>query len=135
MLSFLTTAFLSDKYQTLRFQTGLLLYVLVLVIGNLPGARADAAELASGLVLHSCCYAFLALLLFSGRAGTPARRALTAVLMVAVLGALDEYVQTFFPYRHGQVSDWVVDCCAASVTALVLWPLWPRLRQLPRAAL
>jgi len=132
MLSFLPTVFFADKYQTLRFQAALVLYALVLIIGSLPGARADAAQVASGLVLHSCCYAFLTLLLFSGRPGAPLVRGVKAVLMVAVMGALDEYVQTFFPYRHGQVSDWVVDCCAASVTALVLWPLWPRLRQLAR---
>ena len=133
MLTTLSAACFSAKYQSRRFQLALVLYLLVLVLGSLPGARADAAEVASGLVLHSCCYAFLTFLVFSGRPGTPAQRALVAVLTIAAMGALDEYVQTFFPYRHGAVSDWVVDCCAASVTALVLWPLWPTLSRLGRS--
>ena len=37
-----------------------------------------------------------------------------------LLGALDEFVQSFFPYRHAAVHDWVVDCTAACAIAAVL---------------
>lgn len=133
MSTLLIAAFFSERYQRQRLWTAFFLYALVLALGCIPGARADVGEYASGVVLHSGAYAFLAFLLFSGVGGAPAQRALKAVLMVAVMGALDETIQTFFPYRHGAVSDWVVDCCAASVTSLVLWSVWPRLGRLVRA--
>jgi VanZ family protein len=49
------------------------------------------------------------------------------VLTIAVMGALDEFVQSFFPYRHAAVSDWVVDCSSAIIIALLLRVLWPKL--------
>jgi VanZ family protein len=48
-----------------------------------------------------------------------------AVLTIAAMGALDEYIQSFFPYRHGSVGDWV-DVSAAMVTACSLYWLWQR---------
>ena len=48
------------------------------------------------------------------------------MLTIMAMGALDELVQSFLPYRHGAVSDWAVDSAAAAVTASVLWLLWSR---------
>jgi VanZ family protein len=67
----------------------------------------------------------LAFLWFTGSAGGPALRAAKAVLAVAIMGAGDEFVQSFFPYRGAAVSDWMVDCAAALATCAVLWALWP----------
>jgi VanZ family protein len=83
---------------------------------------------ASGLILHSCAYASLAFLLFTGGRGGNRLRAVKAFLTIALMGALDEYVQSFFPYRHGAVSDWLVDCNAALLTAALMWALWTRCR-------
>ena len=105
----------------------LFLYALVIIIGDIPGARADVGQYASGVVLHSFGYGVLALLLFSGIAGSMGRRALLSVLMVALMGALDEYIQSFLPYRRGAVSDWLVDITAATVVALPLIVLWPKM--------
>jgi VanZ family protein len=71
-------------------------------------------------VLHSIAYAVLAFLWFTGSAGSAAARAAKAVLAVAVMGAGDEFVQSFFPYRGAAVGDWMVDCAAALVTSTVL---------------
>ncbi len=115
----------ADRYERLRYRTALLLYVLVILIGDIPGVRADVGQYASGGVLHSFGYGVLALILFSGTAGGMARRALLSVLMVAAMGALDEFIQSFLPYRHGAVSDWVVDITAATAVVLPLSFLWP----------
>jgi VanZ family protein len=100
------------------------LFALVVIVGSIPGARADAAKIASGLVLHSCGYATLAFLIFTGSRGSSALRAVKAVLTIAAMGALDEFVQSFLPYRRGAVEDWIVDCVAALATASLMWMLW-----------
>jgi VanZ family protein len=128
----LSTILFDPQYQKLRYRAAIGLYVLVLVAGAIPGARADMGKIASGLVLHSIGYAALTFLLYSGRPGTPLARARHSVLCVMLMGAIDEKVQTFFPYRHGSVSDWLVDCAAAIVTALLLYTFWPRAERAAR---
>ncbi len=93
------------------------------------GAEDDIGHVASGLVLHSLAYAGLTLLLFSGTQGTPTRRALQSLATIALMGALDEVVQSFLPYRNGAVSDWLVDCSASAAAALLLWAFWPRMER------
>lgn len=132
MQKFLTWLFLSNAQARLRFWSAIALFTLNCIIGSIPGARAEAAQYASGLVLHSFGYSVLAFLLFTGCQGLPAQRALKAVGGVAIMGALDEFVQSFFPYRHGSVNDWLVDMAAAIVAASLMWALWS-LRKRPAA--
>ena len=132
MQKFLTLLFLSDAHARLRFWGAITLFVLNCIIGSIPGARAEAAEYASGLVLHSFGYSVLAFMLFTGCKGEPAQRALKAVFGIAIMGAIDEVVQSFFPYRHGSVDDWLVDMAAAIIASTVMWALWS-LRKRPAA--
>jgi VanZ family protein len=132
MQTFLTLLFLSDAYARLRFWSAITLFTLNCIIGSIPGARAEAAQYASGVVLHSFGYSALTFLLFTGCQGVPAQRALKAVAGVALLGAIDEFVQSFFPYRHGSFNDWLVDMAAAIIAATVMWTLWS-LRKRPAA--
>jgi len=127
MLATLTRYCFSEQYQGWRYRSALILYALVILIGDIPGARADIGQYASGVVLHSIGYGVLALILFSGTAGSMLRRAMHSMLMVAAMGALDEFIQSFLPYRHGAVSDWLVDITAASIVVLPLTFLWPKL--------
>ena len=123
--------FLTTAYARLRYWSAIVLYLLILVLGSVPHARADLGEVASGVVLHSLAYGGLAFLLFTGGSGSAARRGAKAVLTVALMGALDEFVQSFFPYRHAAVSDWLVDCTAALLAALLMWGLWTRFKVTP----
>lgn len=92
----------------------------ILVAGSIPGARAEVGAYASGAALHGMTYAFLAALWFLGATGTPLQRALKAMLAIALMGAVDEWVQSFFPYRSGDVRDWLVDVMAATLASTVL---------------
>ena len=92
----------------------------ILVAGSIPGARAEVGAYASGVVLHGMTYAVLAALWFLGATGTPLQRALKAMLAIALMGAVDEWVQSFFPYRSGDVRDWLVDVTAATLASSVL---------------
>jgi VanZ family protein len=98
----------------------LLLFAGILIAGSVPGARAEVGNYASGIVLHSLAYAFLTLLWFLGATGSPAQRALKAVVTIMLMGAADELVQSFLPYRSGDVRDWLVDATAAVIASSLL---------------
>jgi VanZ family protein len=126
MPSLLSLLVPNTKQRKQRFGAALLIYAAILLVGSIPGARAEIAHFATGAVLHSLAYAFLTFLVFTGSNGSALTRALKAVLMVAVMGAGDEFVQSFVPYRGAAVSDWMVDCAASLVTSAVLWALLPK---------
>ncbi|MYN08921.1 VanZ family protein [Pseudoduganella aquatica] len=126
MRSLLQQVVLTSSHAQLRYRAALALYLMILVLGSIPGARSDIGTVASGLVLHSCAYAGLTFLLFTGSTGSAALRAVKSVATIMAMGALDELVQSFLPYRHGAISDWAVDTASAIITASVLWLLWSR---------
>ncbi|WEF30661.1 VanZ family protein [Pseudoduganella chitinolytica] len=115
---------LQPSHARLRYWGAWAIFAMIVIVGSIPGARADAAEVASGVVLHSCAYAVLAFLIFTGSHGTPAQRAGKAVLTIAAMGAIDECVQSFLPYRHGALRDWYVDVTAAAIMSGAMWVLW-----------
>lgn len=98
----------------------LLIFAGIVIAGSVPGARAEVGEYASGIVLHGLAYAGLATLWFLGSTGSVLQRAFKAVLAVALMGAFDEGVQSFLPYRSGTVHDWLVDISAATLAATAL---------------
>ncbi|WP_394780512.1 VanZ family protein [Undibacterium sp.] len=126
----LSSLLLDERYRRTRLRSAFIFYALILVLGSVPGARQKIGELASGGVLHAMAYGGITLLLFTGFAGTGLRNACMAVATVVWMGALDETVQSFFPYRSATVSDWLVDIAASAITAVVLWRWWPQ-RGLP----
>jgi len=108
------------------------MYLAIVIAGNIPGARADIGHYASGVALHSTAYAVLTALCFLGSRGTPATRAVKAVLAVAAMGAGDEFIQSFFPYRGADMGDWAVDCSAAVVTSGLLCLLFAKTALTPK---
>jgi VanZ family protein len=126
MPAFLTRLLLDPDLNSARIKTALVLYAGVLLAGSVPGARAEVGEYASGVVLHGLTYAFLAALWFLGSTGSGPARAARAVLAIALMGAGDELVQSFLPYRNGDVRDWLVDVGAAILAGTVLAVVVPR---------
>jgi VanZ family protein len=106
--------------------TAALIYMGIVVVGNIPGARADIGHYASGVVLHGSAYAVLACLCFLGSSGSLAARAGKAVLAIALMGAGDEFIQSFFSYRGADPRDWAVDCVAAVLASLLLCIVLPK---------
>ena len=112
---------IDDRYHRLRFIAALLIYLAVLVFGSIPGARADVGEFASGFLLHFITYSVIAFLLFTGFRNEYSAKGFTTVALIALMGALDEYVQTFLPYRRGAIGDWYVDASAGILMSALLW--------------
>ena len=126
MLAKLPILLLHPTLRRLCLAAAVLMYLTIITTGNIPGARADIGRYAPGPVLHSIAYAVLASLWFIGSRGSPLARAARAVLAVAAMGALDETIQSWFPYRGANVHDWMVDCAAAIVASGLLWRLLPK---------
>lgn len=122
----LSSLLLHPLLRRLCLAAAILMYLLIITTGNIPGARADIGRFAPGAVLHSIAYAVLAVLWFIGCRGSAVARAGKAVLAVAVMGALDETIQSFFPYRGADVHDWMVDCAAAIIASTLLCFLLPK---------
>ncbi len=120
MPALLSLLVLDPRLRKGRRWLALALYMAILVLGSVRGARAELGNYAGGILLHSLAYGGLTLLLFTGTLGTPRQRAVKAVLTVVAMGALDELIQSFLPFRAGSVRDWLVDCAAALMTALLL---------------
>lgn len=125
MSSLLSTLVLDERLRRRRFFSAFLMFAAILVMGSIPGARAEIGQLGSGIILHSVAYGSLTFLLYTGTGGTRSQRAVRAVMTVAFMGALDETVQSFLPYRTGALSDWLIDCAASLVTAALLWRFMP----------
>lgn len=125
MPPFLSLLVLDERLRPWRMRAALMLFALIVAIGSIPGARAEIANVASGIVLHTLAYSCVTFLLYTGSRGTQGQRAAKSVLAVLVMGALDECVQSFLPYRHAAVGDWMTDVSSALLTAGLLWALLP----------
>ncbi len=118
---------LNPKFQKFCYFAAMSFSLAIIVIGSLPGARNDIGQYASGWLLHSLAYAVLGVLIYVGSKGNESWRAVKTVLTVAVMGAADEYVQSFFPYRTAAIGDWMIDCSAGLAVSAILWRYWPRI--------
>jgi len=125
--STLAVMLLDPRFQSFCYRSALVIYLLILVLGSIPGARHEIGEYAPGGVLHALAYSGLTVLLFIGKGTHLNKRAIGAVLMVAAMGAGDEFVQSFLPYRGAAVFDWLVDIAASLTTATAMYFLYPRL--------
>lgn len=123
----LTRTLLNPRFQAHCTWAAYIIYLLILVLGSIPGARQEIGEYAPGGVLHSLAYAGLTILLFIGRGKTLGERAIGAVLIVTAMGAGDEFVQSFLPYRGAALFDWGVDVTASLTAAAAMLGVYPRL--------
>ncbi len=88
-------------------------FALLLIIGSVPGYAKAASAMVDHRLLHFVAYGFLSALVYGCLSGAWTRRAKYTLLAIAALGALDESIQSFLPYRNGDFSDWVSDMLAA----------------------
>lgn len=126
MPQFLSYLLLDPRLNRLRYAAAILIFLSIVITGSIPGARAGIGHYAPGVVLHSSAYAGLALLWFTASSGSAASRTVATVLAIAVMGGIDEGVQSLFPYRGADVRDWMVDCSSALLTCAILWMILPK---------
>ena len=94
-----------------------LFFLALVTIGNLPGLAAQMSDAYGDKRLHLAAYATLTCLAY---ASFNRRPALLAFLSATALGALDEGIQSFFPYRQADLLDLLADISAAGATVISL---------------
>lgn len=92
-------------------------FAVLITVGNLPGLAADMSDAFGDKRLHLLAYAFLTGLIYLS---VNRRPALVAMLTITALGALDESIQSFFPYRQAELLDLLADILAAGATVISL---------------
>lgn len=92
-------------------------FAVLITVGNLPGLAAEMSDAFGDKRLHLLAYAFLTGLIYLS---VNRRPALVAMLTVTALGALDESIQSFFPYRQAELLDLLADILAAGATVISL---------------
>lgn len=97
-------------------------FVLIVIAGILPNAAHAVSSIVPDKVLHFIAYGMLSLLFYYG---LPARaslaaRVLATWLLIAMLGALDEAIQSLMPYRNADMLDWLCNMTASLTCITVL---------------
>jgi len=88
-------------------------------------AAFDPVHVFLRKTLHILAYGFLGVLDFRAvrgeRSGWMLRWSIVAVLLTAVVAAIDEAHQSFVPGRTGTVSDAILDSAAASLAQFLIY--------------
>lgn len=105
-----------------RWAPVLIWYALILAASSVSGDGLSRFPFEPpDKLVHAGEYAILGLLLVRQRVVRPSastvRTVLGAVIVVAVLGAIDEIYQGFVPARTPSVADWIADVSGAAVGA------------------
>lgn len=94
-----------------------LFFAVLVTVGNMPGLAADMSDAFGDKRLHLAAYALLTALIYLS---VNRRPALVAMLAATALGAVDESIQSFFPYRQADLLDLLADISAAGATVISL---------------
>lgn len=91
----------------------LLLFLAILAFGSVPGKAQTLSDAFGDKALHLAAYGTLSVMLYFGLYGSAFKRSVKVVACIALLGLLDETVQSFLPYRSASWADFQFDLLAA----------------------
>jgi VanZ family protein len=95
-------------------------FVLMLALGSVPGEAQSLSDHYGDKLLHTLAYGFMALLCYTALEMQALPRILITIAVIALLGLLDESLQSLLPYRNASALDWCFDIGAATVVAVLL---------------
>jgi VanZ family protein len=99
----------------------LIFFALMIGIGSLPG-QADALSARFGdKLLHLIAYVCCSVLCYRVWIAPRRQRILLTIMMIALLGLIDEGIQAALPYRNASFVDWCFDLLAALIAVSGLW--------------
>lgn len=98
----------------------IIFFVLMVILGAIPGEAHALSEAVHDKLLHFLAYTVLSALIYASFTGQPAARAFRTLITIASLGALDEAIQSLMPYRDANWMDWKADMMASLSIVTVL---------------
>ena len=104
-----------------RYLSALLaVFIAMVSIGAIPGEASALSARFGDKLLHSLAFGFMAALAHQSLRGRRMHRMIGSMLIIAMLGLIDESIQYFLPYRNASLLDWCFDIGAALVMTLLL---------------
>ena len=101
----------------------LVFFIIMLVLGAVPGNADALTNRFDDKLLHLIAYSCMAALCFQSLQGRRLIQSLTSLLIIALLGLIDELVQLLLPYRNASLIDWCFDI-AAAITVIIFMNLF-----------
>ena len=95
-------------------------FLLMIGIGSIPNEANQLSAIVPDKVLHALAYGSLAALIYVGQPAKKPYRGLVVLLAIAVMGGLDEAIQSLFTYRTSSLADWMCDMLSALVVVAAL---------------
>ncbi len=94
-----------------------LFFVLMLSVGSVPGSAHALSVRYGDLLLHVSAYGVMTALCMQALQAPPVLRLLLTIGVMALLGLVDESLQSLLPYRNASALDWCFDIAAAVIVA------------------
>ena len=106
-----------------RWWPALVWTALIFTASSIPGSRLDEVGLRiPDKLVHGLEYAVLGALLMRPLRAGPSRYAfVVAVVLGALVGAVDENYQRLIPMRDSSIADWMADLVGSAAGAAVAW--------------
>jgi VanZ family protein len=101
----------------------LVFFIIMLVLGAVPGNADALTNRFDDKLLHLIAYSCMAALCFQSLQGRRLIQSITSLLIIALLGLIDELVQLLLPYRNASLIDWCFDI-AAAITVIIFMNLF-----------
>ena len=98
----------------------LLVFVIMVLLGSVPGHADTLSDQFGDKPLHLIAYAGFSVLCYRAWLAPRRQRIMLTLVMIALLGLIDEGIQAALPYRNASLVDWCYDLLAALVTVAAL---------------
>ena len=95
-------------------------FSIMLALGAIPGNANALSDRFGDKLLHLLAYGFMAALCFQSVRGRRITQSLLSLLIIALLGLIDELVQSLLPYRNASLLDWCFDIAAAMTVIIFM---------------
>lgn len=95
-------------------------FLLMVTLGSIPGEANALSDRFGDKRLHLLAYGLMTLLCHQALAMKPLPRALLSLAAIALLGSVDEAIQSLLPYRNASIADWCFDIGSAVVVTATL---------------
>jgi VanZ family protein len=99
----------------------LIFFGTMIVIGAIPGNASALSSRFGDKLLHLLAYGCMAALCFRAVKGDRRLQSLVSLIIIALLGMIDELTQALLPYRNASLLDWCFDIAAASAVITLLY--------------
>ena len=93
---------------------------VMVALGAIPGSASALSSGVGDKPLHLLAYGFMSFLCFRSIRGSRCVQSVISLLMMALLGLLDESLQSLLPYRNASLVDWCFDMAAAGTVIVLL---------------